>query len=88
MNKCIIASWFFFKFYMFYEIFSFITKNNDRKLIGVLFSFVNRSCRDLAHTCKKIFTCTEVICLILHYLLQKFADFEITTGFSKSDMFN
>ena len=34
---------FFFKFYMFYEIFDVITFN-DRKLIGVLFGFVNRSC--------------------------------------------
>ena len=38
---------FFFKFYMFYVIFLVLLllyRNNDRKLIGVLFSFVNRSC--------------------------------------------
>ena len=44
-------------------------QNNDRKLIGVLFSFVNRSCRDFSHTRKKNFTCTGVICLILYHLL-------------------
>ena len=63
-------------------------RNNDRKLIGVLFSFVNCSCWDFSHTRKKIFTCTGVICLILCHLLKKFADFEITAGFSKSDIFN
>ena len=37
---------FFFKFYIFYEILVLLLsyRNNDRKLIGVLFSFVNRSC--------------------------------------------
>ena len=30
--------------------------NNDRKLIGVLFSFVNRSCWDFSHTRKKKFS--------------------------------
>ena len=63
-------------------------RNNERKLIGVLFSFVNSSCQDFSHTCQKLLTCFGVICLILYYLLQKFADFEVTVGFSKSDMFD
>ena len=44
-------------------------RNNERKLIGVLFSFVNSSCQDFSHTRKKILTCFGVICLILYYLL-------------------
>ena len=65
-------------------------RNKDRKLIGVLFSFGNRFCSDFPHTRKKIFTCTGLVInmLDLFYLLQKFVDFEITVGFSKSDMFN
>ena len=63
-------------------------RKNERKLIGVLFSFVNSSCQDFSHTCKKILTCFGVICLILYYLLQTFSDFEVTVGFSKSDMFD
>ena len=61
-------------------------QNNDRKLVGDLSSFVNRSCWDFSRTRKKIFTSTRVICSILYHLLQTSADFEITAGFSKSDM--
>ena len=75
-------------FYMWFLVLLLLYRNNDRTLIGVLFSFINRSCWDFPHTRKTNFTCTGVICLILCYLLWKFADFEITAGFSKSDMFN
>ena len=44
-------------------------RNNERKLIGVLFSFINSSCQDFSHTHKKILTCFRVICMILYYLL-------------------
>ena len=77
-----------FTCFMWFLILLFLYRNNDRKLIGVLFSFVNRSCLDFPHTRKTNFTYTGVICLILCYLLSTFADFEITAGFSKSDMFN
>ena len=49
---------------------------------------INKSSWDFLHTRKKMFTCTLVICFILYYILYTFADFKITAGFSKSDMFN
>ena len=56
-----------FTCFMRFFILLLVYQNNDRKLIAFLFSFVNRSCLDFSHTCKKIFTCTGIICLILYH---------------------
>ena len=81
---------FFLEFYMFYEIFGFITfiskqweKVNWRPL-----QFRKQFLPRFFSYLQKNLTCFGVICLILYYLLQEFADFEVTVGFSKSDMFD
>ena len=65
---CIIASWFIIFYEQEIKLFSLsficfmrflvlllLYRNNERKLIGVLFSFVNSSCQDFSHTRKKNF---------------------------------
>ena len=77
---------------MWFLVLLLLYRNNNRKLIGVLFSFRIQFRKQILlrfpHTGKTNFICTGVISLILCYLLQKFADFEIPAGFSKSDMLN